>query len=242
MNKKKLIIVASVVLALLVIGGVFWVVKGKNKDSSSSSQANSHSDQQSPSQKSSQKSQKQSPSGQTTFNPLPLADTEFAATLTTATANGGSVNASMEYDKDNNAWRYIGQSNGIKVEAVYTTDAYYINAGGNWMKLPLSQGTQAFNPSQYKYDQATIKDFQAKVQNKGTQSCPSGTCQVWEIANYQGNDKITFYTDTSSNRISQIVTESSAGKSTIVYTYKDINVTVPANVTEAPNLQHPIVP
>lgn len=240
MNKKKLIIVASVVLALLVIGGVFWVVRGKgNNKSSSSPLTDSSSDKQSSSEKT---TQKQSPSGQTTFNPLPLTDIEFAATLTTATANGGSVNASMEYDKDNNAWRYTGQSNGVKIEAVYTTDAYYMNAAGNWMKLPLSQGTQAFNPGQYKYDQATIKDFQAKVQNKGTQSCPSGTCQVWEIANYQGNDKITFYTDTSSNRISQVVTESSAGKSTIVYTYKDINVTVPANVTEAPNLQHPTVP
>ncbi len=240
MNKKKIIII-SVIVALLVLGSIFWITKSKN-NKNSSTQSNSSSDKESSSEKSSQKTQKQSTANATTFNPLPLSDTEFAATLTTATTNGGSVNASMEYDKDSNAWRYTGQSNGIKIEAIYTTDTYYMNTGDSWIKLPLSQGTQAFNPSQYKYDQATIKDFQSKVQNKGSQSCPSGTCQVWEITNYQGNDKITFYIDTSSNRISQLITESSAGKSTIVYTYKDITVTVPTNVTTAPNLQHPLVP
>lgn len=239
--KRKLIIAMAIVLALLALGGTLWIVKGKDKkNTSSSSQDNSQSNQES-SQKSSKQSPKQSSSSQTTFNPQPLTDIEFAASLTSAASNGSSISANMEYDKDTNAWRYAGQSGGSAIEAIYTTDAYYIKMGESWMKLPPEQGTQTFNPGQYKYDQSSIKDFQSKVQNKGQQSCPAGTCQVWEVSNYQGNDKITFYTDISSNRISQVITESSAGKNTIIYTYKDITVTAPANAITT-NLQHPNIP
>ncbi len=212
----------GVIVAIVVIGAVLWVLTSrKDKNTSQNTQ--------------SAQSQQQTPSASTdNFNPQPLDNMDFTATLTTTTPNGGSVNASVEYDKDTNAWHYSGQSNGSTIEAIYAPDAYYLKMNESWMKLPLTQASQSFNPSQYKYDQASLKDFQNKVQNKGTGECPAGTCQIWEITDYQSNDKITFFVDKKTNRISQIVTEAAGGKNTITYSYKDASVQIPENATVAP--------
>ncbi len=216
---KKVVI--GILAVILVIGAGVWLVKKKGNNQTAQNQ-------------STQSSQPTSTTTPASFNPQALDGLEYTATLTTVTPNGGNVSATVEYDKDTNAWHYSGQSDSSSIEAIYATDAYYIKTNGNWMKLPLTQASQSFNPSQYKYDQASLKDLQGKAQDKGTQNCPAGTCQVWEVSNYQNNDKITFYVDKKTNRISQIVTEAAGGKTTIVYSYKDVTVDIPTNAVSAP--------
>jgi len=217
MSKK--LILGIVIAAVLIGGGIgFVIVSNEDGESDQSNQTNTT---------------QQSADG-TTFNPVATDGLEFAATLTTTTPENVSVTATIQYDTSSKAWQYTATNDGETLEAIYTADAYYIKSGETWLKLPLSQGAQTFNPDQYDYSGSTLSDLQAKVASQGTAACPAGTCHVWKVEGYEGNSAVTIYVDTATNRISQVVAESAAGTSTIVYDYKDVTVTIPTEVSTVP--------
>ena len=118
------------------------------------------------------------------------------------------------------------------MEIIYTSDAYYSCQGDNCVKFPISQsGDSGFDPSAYTYDESKLSSY-ANPAYKGQQSCPSGTCDVWEVS--AGGVTSTLYVDSSSKRITQVESTVGGKTSKIVYEYKDVSITVPANAQTIP--------
>ena len=118
------------------------------------------------------------------------------------------------------------------MEIIYTSDAYYACQGDNCVKYPISQSSNSgFDPSAYTYDQAKLASYTSPA-NKGQQSCPSGTCDVWEVS--AGGYSSKLYIDSDTKRITQVESTVAGKTSKIVYEYKDVSITVPANAQTIP--------
>lgn len=172
-------------------------------------------------------SQTSSGSNNNTFNPASTENLEFAATITAE----GAPQATMEHDDKGNT-RYVTAQGGQQMEIIYTSDAYYSCQGGSCVKFPITQsGNTGFDPSAYTYDEAKLAGY-GNPSHKGRQSCPSGTCDVWEVS--AGGVTSTLYVDSDTKRITQVEGTVAGKTSKIVYEYKDITITVPANAQTLP--------
>ena len=156
------------------------------------------------------------------FSPASTEGLEFTATITT----DGAGTATFEHD-DKGSTRYVATTGGQQMEIIYTSDAYYSCQGHDCVKFPISQSSNSgFDPSQYTYDENKLASY-ASPAYKGQQSCESGTCDVWEVS--AGGYTSTLYVDSSTKRITKVQGTVGGKTSTIVYEYKDVTITVPAN-------------
>lgn len=170
------------------------------------------------------------------FDALGTNGMSYVATITT-TSGDKSVAGVMESDAKTGAIRYTATTNGKEVQMIYTKDAYYIcQTVDKCYKYPLGQGS-AFDPKNYSYDASKIAEIKNSVKSLGTSNCPTGTCSVWQTTsgNYQGK----VYIDAKTKRIVQAENTTSTGTSKIVYDYKDVSVTAPANAQELPTMSIP---
>lgn len=201
---SRSLVIGAVVLILLGGGAAAYVLTkedDKNKESAS---------QTSPSP------------NNNAFNPASTENLEFAATITAE----GAPQAIMERDDKGNT-RYVTSQSGQQMEIIYTSDAYYSCQGDTCMKFSISQsGSSGFDPSAYTYDEAKLAGYGSPAY-KGKQSCPSGTCDVWEVST--GGVTSTLHVDSSTKRISQVEGTVGGRTSKIVYEYKDVTISVPQN-------------
>lgn len=214
--------VPFVAIAVVVIVGAAFFLSQNKSDSSTNS---SNTTQQASSEKASSKE----------FNPVNTLREPFVSTMNTE-GTQGSTAATIEYDGKEN-WRYTTKTSESLVEMIVTPSATYMKSNEAWFKLPTDSSTQLFKKDAYEVTDKELKDFQAAVTYKDEVSCPAGSCYLWVAENYQGNDKLEFYIDKSTNRINQLITTTKDGKITIVYTYKPVTITIPTNVTEVPGQQ-----
>lgn len=220
-------VIIAAVVGLLVAGGiVFWVVAGGGDDSETVNSTESASE--------SAGSEEAASGDGVQFSPLNTVESDFTATVATET-DQGNYNGSIEYDSEG-FWRYVGSAEGQEAEIIVTPDAYYSNTGGQWIKIPATSNSElGFDLEAYEVTEEELTDFRDILDYKGKADCPAGTCDLWEATEYQGNDMLQFYVD-SSNRINQLVSDSESGKITIVYTYEDVSITVPTDVQEIPGI------
>lgn len=217
LKKKQIIIIAAVILVALIGIGAYAMSQddGADKSNTSSNTSSNNSGNQ--------------PSS---FDAL-TTDTSFVATITTSN-DGQEVKAVMSYDKDSGAVKYVTTTEGKEVSMYYTKDAYYLCQSANdCFKYPLGQGSvSGFDPGTYQYDNQDIAGLRNNAAYQGQQSCPAGTCDVWKVT--EGTNSTTVYIDASTKRISQVETTTAAGTSKVVYEYKSVSVTPPANAKELP--------
>ncbi|HEX9679374.1 MAG TPA: hypothetical protein VGA08_02025 [Candidatus Saccharimonadales bacterium] len=165
-----------------------------------------------------------------TFQPVATTGLDFVATFRT-TVGDQTSEARVEYDSPN-AWRYIGNQDGTEFEMIITTDGFFSMANGQWIKYPVSASTDnGFDTSLYEYDADELAALNAGATYAGTDSCPSGTCDVWEVESMDGSS-VTIYIDAASRRISQVVSRSDTATTSISYEYIEVMVSPPEKYTE----------
>ncbi len=170
------------------------------------------------------------------FNAVSTSGVSFVATITTTTTDGKTVTGVMESDSKNGAVKYTASTAGATTTMIYTKDAFYMcQTADNCIKS--SAANASFNPSAYEYSDDELAQFKSSSTKVGTESCPSGTCDVWNVSSEGYQSKI--YLDQKTKRVSQVVGGTDQATSTIVYDYKDVTVTIPQNAQEAPSFGAP---
>ena len=224
MNKNLIIgLVAGVVV--VGAGAAYIVTSGGEDETNNNSQTT----------ESTNNSQQESTDGQT-FNPANTIEQDFVATFTTQ-SDGGEISATVNYDKDSSSWQYVTTTGDQDAEFIITADAYYSKLDGQWVKLPSSgDAATGFDTKQLELSDSEVTAFQERASYKGEASCPAGTCDLWEVENYEGAEKISFYLNKDTNTMSQLVTVANGATSTITYEYKDVTVEVPENAQTLPSL------
>lgn len=212
MNK----IVALVIGGVVVVGGATaLIINGGSEDDTNTGSSNSTS------QTAAQ------------FSPAKTTNLSFVAT-TTSTVDGKTTNSVMESDAKTGAIRYKAGAADSGFTFIYTKDAYYMcPESGACFKYALGQGQgAAFDPKTYQYDDAKIADYKTNTKSLGRESCPAGTCEVWQVSGSGYGAKI--YIDNDTKRVSQVISDASGVSSKIVYEYRDVSVEIPTNIQELP--------
>lgn len=211
---KKLLPI--LIIGLVIVGGsIFLLTKDKNNS------------------KTSNVSVKPSNSNNSSniFEGISTEGLSFKATMTTE-KNGKKIVAIMEADAKTGAYKYSSDVNKASFNMIYTKDAYYTcQSADNCIKYPLSQGNSAgFDPEVYQYDNKELAKFKDTAKSLGTESCPAGTCTVWEVTS--GNTKSKVYIDTKTKRVSQATGNYDNTSTQIVYDYQEVNVQIPTKFQE----------
>jgi len=171
----------------------------------------------------------------TAFNPVNTTENDFVATFVTQSENGEIIEATARYDAENTTWEYKAIAEGQQVEAIFTPDAIYTNANGQWVKVPSTSGDNiGFNTEDFEINEEDRADFQSNLIYMGEANCPSGTCDHWQAENFQGNDTLSFYLEKQTNRVNQISSVTDGRTITITYSYEDVTIEIPTDFQELP--------
>lgn len=146
----------------------------------------------------------------------------------------GPIEAIMEHD-GNNRFRFSTQQDGISGEFIITPSATYTCQDGQCMEFAQDQQSLDLNPADFSYDESDLEEFSSNAVRIGRESCPTGTCNVWEITD---EDEIArIYVDVNSNRIAQVTGSGEDGEFTITYDYRDVTIDIPENVQPMPTFE-----
>lgn len=208
--KKKLI---ALVVLVLVLGGGAAFYFSSNKDNSSSSNSSGAASNNS-----------------NQLNATPTTGS-YKATITTQ-ADSGQTQTVMEHDPDKNVTKVTGTANGASYTYYYTNDAFYMcQSEDSCMKYASgSSFANAFDPSSYEYDQGQLDTYKNTSLYQGEKSCPAGKCGVWQVTTDAG--EMTMYVDVKTRRVSEVDSTYGTTKSTIVYDFSPVSITLPTNATE----------
>lgn len=217
MNKKILmILLAGLILIGLGIAGLYLLPSNDNSSSSSTDQTSNASNQDN------QSSGKE-------FKAIAMKDRAFEATLK-GNAGDSEVNATILSDGKGNS-KYSGEADGEKFESYITADGGYILCNdGSCFKLPTTQEQTGLDPSTYTYDEEDYNEFRSIAKYIGTEDCPAGTCDVWQIEKDGATTKVFVSND---SYVSKLTVESPDGFFTYTYTYKDVSFNLP-NIQSLP--------
>jgi hypothetical protein len=132
--------------------------------------------------------------------------------------------------------RFTANANGNEVVSVYTPEAFYIcQTSDTCFYYPISEAASlGFDPSNFVYSNDEVAGYENNALYQGEQACPAGTCHVWQVGD--GSTTSTLLIDTVTKRISQVQSSSSTGDTSLVYEYKDVSITPPANAMPVPSL------
>lgn len=167
------------------------------------------------------------------FNPQGMEGVSFVATIN-GTTEDGEINATMEHDGQGSTRLEMTQA-GRDFELTLTPDAVYSCESETCIRFDTDQASGAafLDPSEYTYDDEEFDDFRDDANYLGQESCPAGTCDVWEIEDDETIARM--YLDTSTSRISQVTSDGPDSEITVVYDYRDVTITPPENVQELPS-------
>ncbi|MDZ7786253.1 MAG: hypothetical protein U5L95_03990 [Candidatus Saccharibacteria bacterium] len=209
--------IIGIIVAVLGIGGSVAYFVTRNNGEESGSQTTAQEDEQS------------AESGDApTFDPAATSGQDFVATMNGTTTEGEEFNGEIEYDS-NGSTHFTGTTAGEQVEFYTTANRYVLCTAGNCFEY----GDQSSLPStpDYNYNEEDFSDFRDTANYQGRQSCPAGTCNVWEITE-DGTTTTVFITDDQT--VSQAKTSGTGGEFTITYEYRDVNISLPQNVQSVP--------
>ena len=213
-------IIGLIIAGLLLVGGVVYVINESDSTNNSGLTTNESSEQQS-----------NSDSGEAEFNPVANSNEAFKATIT-GTSNGEEFSAVLEYDGEGNG-RFSASSQDGETVFYYTQDGFISCQMDTCYRLP-TDGPTPFSIGEYTYTEEDFDDFKDNATYLGKQDCPAGTCDVWQITEEGVETKI--FLNSSDRRISQVIGALDGETTTIVYEFGDVNITIPENIEEIPNI------
>ena len=216
------LIIGLVVGGVVLVGGGAYFVTQNGSDSSNDSAS------QQSSENASQDSSTQA------FDAVSTNDTSFVATISTSDTEGKTSQSTMEYDKSSGNVRYTSTADDKTFTITYTSDAYYMcQSADRCIKYPLNGvGDSGFDRSAFEYTAEELAGYKNSSAYQGKKDCPSGTCDVWQVS--EGDYRATIYIDAGSKKIVQVEGTTGGTTSKIVYEYKDVSITPPANAQEIP--------
>lgn len=216
MNKKVLI--GIIILAVIVVGGVSAYFLTRSDDARNSTSSNGQSVDQ----------QDAANNGAQSFDPAATANVSFTAVLT-GTSNGQTYTANLEHDGKGSS-KYSGSNGNAPFEMYLINKEYITCTGGTCIKLNGSAASPV-NEDTYNFSQEDISNFRNSSTYLGKADCPAGTCDHWQSV--KENETVDFYV-ASDNKISKASGKIGDTNFEIVFTYKDVVITAPANVQEFP--------
>lgn len=216
MNKKVLI--GIIILAVIVVGGVSAYFLTRSDDAQNSKSSNSQNVDQ----------QNMANNGAQSFDPAATENVSFTAVLT-GTSNGQTYTANLEHDGKGSS-KYSGSNGSAPFEMYLINKEYITCTGGTCIKLS-SASASPVNEGTYNFSQEDISNFRNSSTYLGKADCPAGTCDHWQ--SIKENETIDFYV-ASDNKISKANGKIGDTTFEIVFTYKDVVITPPANVQELP--------
>lgn len=211
---KNLIIGLIVALLILVGGaGAFFVLN--NNDDSSNTESTASSNEQLP-----------------FFNPAATAGESFVATMT-GTTEDKSYTATIEYDGSGNA-HYTGQFEDETFELYMLGERNIICNGGQCIETPNTTGASPVDRDLFDISDEDLTEYRNNALYQGTQDCPAGKCEVWQISveDYTG---LLFVSE--DGQISKATGEAAGGSFEIIYSYEQVTVSAPENIQTIPLLQ-----
>ncbi len=212
MGKQLLLIIGAVVL----LGGGGFAVWQLQNDTDETSEE--------------QASEQQVDESELAFVAEAMTNTAYVATISGQSPEG-PIDAVMEHD-GNDRFRFSTQQDGISGEFIITPTATYTCQDGQCMEFAQGQQSLDIDPRDFSYDEGDLEEFSTNAVRVGTEPCPTGTCNVWEITDEDEVSRI--YVDTDSSRIAQVTGSGADGEFTITYEYRDVTIDIPENVQPMP--------
>ena len=159
-------------------------------------------------------------------------EASYVATISGEAADN-IIDATMEFDGQGNV-RFTAQEDGRTLQFILTPEFLYSCDGDTCYEFPADgQESQLLNPGDFTYTETDAVQYQSLGRNIGQESCPAGTCNVWEIEENDETNRI--YIDVDSNLISQISGSSPDGGYTITMEYRDVSISAPDNAEPLPD-------
>ena len=164
-----------------------------------------------------------------------MAGASYVATINADTPEG-SFESVLEFDGEGN-YSFNAEQDGQTVQFILIGDTAYTCEGEQCFEFPSRQDDDMFNFNidDFTYEEDELTDFAETATYLGEESCPAGTCDVWEIVDETETSRL--YIDTDSNQISQATGTGDDGEFTMVFEYQDISIEAPENVQPFPELE-----
>lgn len=171
--------------------------------------------------------------GTATFNPIATDDLSFEAELS-GIVEGEQYTATILHDGEGTT-KYTSAVDGNTVEFYVTGDTFISCQDDMCMRFPAADQDDMFDQDRYSYNEDDFTRFRESASYQGKQSCPAGTCDVWEVEDEDAEYTTQVYL-TGDRRVSKLTTSGGDDSFEIVYTYKDVSITLPQNVQSFPGM------
>src|SRR5690606_7602841 len=149
--------------------------------------------------------------------------TPMVVTITTK-ADGKTATTTMQFDGEGRS-QYEAKQNGQVMTFIIDKTHYYTSNDVGCYKFANMQEQQGeTDPKQYQFDQTKIDELSAEATYKGKQSCSRGTCDVWELKNFQSQGSAEVFVDSATKRISSINSQFNGSTTTITYAYQPVTI------------------
>jgi hypothetical protein len=214
MNKT----IIGFLVAAIVGGGAFFMMKGDNtSDTASIASLASNVAQQSKTAK---------------FAPENTTNSPFTAVMSSTGSGVDGMKGTLKSDGMGNV-HFTGMIGTQNTEFYILKDGSNIFCtAGNCFSSNVATGTQS--AAEFNVTDEDIVSYQDKATQLGEESCPTGKCTVWQIADGEEDTKI--YIDNSTNRVSKVSGKLSGDTFEMIYTYEPVTITIPTNVQTIPTV------
>ena len=220
MNSKNIVI--GVAVAALVAGGAYFAL-GRGDDTSNSDTSTNTS-----------VSTEQASSDAPSFSPKSTENISFSATFESEGEKAeDNLVGTLKNDGKGSFQFSATTADSGEVEMYMLSDGSVVSCqSGLCFKSPVNTQTD-IDRSDFTLSDDEISKYQSTANYDGTASCPAGTCNVWSYTDEEGAlTKVFVSRDT--NLVSKLEASDAASKISMVFTYEDVTITVPANVQEIP--------
>lgn len=211
-----------IVIGIVIIGGGIGLSLSK-KDSGSSDTGVMQNDAAA--------SNDQAEGAVPTFNPKATQNESFVATIEGKSKDSTVITGSIESDGKGNI-HFKGLQTGESAEYYLAADQAFIFCQGEKC-YRYAENESGLNVGDYEVTDEDIAKYKETAKYIGEESCPEGTCDVWQYDDNGADTKI--YINKQSKQVSQVIGVKDGETFKVVYEFKDVTVTIPTNVEEIIN-------
>jgi hypothetical protein len=163
------------------------------------------------------------------FNVASTLGESFTASMT-GTTEDKTYSATIEYDGMGNG-HYVGQFDEGSYELYILGERYVICSENQCIETPNFSDASPIDATAFEFSEEDLNSYRDSALYKGTETCPDGTCDVWEISIEEYSGKLYV---TEDGRISKATGAAAGGTFEIVYTYEEVTITPPENIQTIP--------
>ncbi len=218
MNKTKL----GIIIIVVVAGGLAtWsLTKKDTKQQDNAVQTTQTANSETTAEQSSE-----TPS----FDPKATKDRAFVATLEGTSSNNVVLTGTIESDGKGTV-HFSGTQAGDSVEYYLdASQAFIFCQEGKCYRYGANQS--GLNIGDYEVSDEDIAKYKESATYVGTESCTTGTCEVWQYKDEEQTDT-KIYINKNTKLVSEVVGTKDGDTFKVVYEFKDVTVTLPTDVQE----------